>query len=76
MSEKMTRSNSSACPEGHAKPVAAAASAAVGSGAVSSEPVALPFFAAGNVGARLETRRRRSSCSSALGTLSPPLTQT
>ena len=48
MLEKTTRSNSSDCPDGHVNPVAAAAAADDGSGPVRSDPVALPFFAAGN----------------------------
>ena len=43
----MTRSNSSRCPDGQRNPVAAAASALLGSAPVSNEPVARPFRAAG-----------------------------
>jgi hypothetical protein len=46
--EKTTRSNSSRCPEGQANPVAAAASALVGSDPVRSDPVARPFLSAVN----------------------------
>ena len=73
--EKITRSNSSTCPDGHANPVASAASAAVGTGPVSSDPSALPFFAAGKT-ALVSSSPTRVVLFVALGTLLPPLTQT
>ena len=71
----MTRSNSSRCPEGQLNPFAAAASAELGSGPVSSEPVARPLRAAGN-SALVDSCPTKVVLFAALGTLLPPLTQT